>query len=97
MWLGPPVETPDCGCSKRTSVWGVWMPLNNRVLRVTFLVLGMILLANQAGASPLTWEVVGVTFHDGGTASGHSDFDADTDEFSNINVIQTELPVDCFP
>ncbi len=44
---------------------------------------------SQVCASTLTWNLEGVTFLDGGTATGSFGFDADTGNFSNINIVTT--------
>ena len=46
-------------------------------------------LAAQSHAAPLTWHLQGVTFADGGTASGSFVFDADSTAYSNINMVTT--------
>jgi hypothetical protein len=40
-------------------------------------------------AQPLTWTLQGVTFSDGGTASGSFQYDAATQTYSNINITTT--------
>jgi PEP-CTERM motif len=47
------------------------------------------LLSAGAWASPLTWTLQGVTFTDGGTASGSFVFDATSGIFSSINITTT--------
>lgn len=50
--------------------------------------LAMICLA-PAWAVPVGWTLNGVTFNDGGTASGSFTYDADTNQFSAINIVTT--------
>jgi len=56
-----------------------------------FGLIAAVLFFSCAGASAgtLTWTISGVTFNDGGTASGTFDYDADTDTFSNIDITTT--------
>lgn len=46
-------------------------------------------LASQAYAATLTWNLLDVSFEDGGTATGSFGFDADTGNFSNVNITTT--------
>jgi len=43
----------------------------------------------QAAAVPITWVLSGVTFSDGGTATGSFAYDADTNVYSFVNVTTT--------
>jgi hypothetical protein len=45
--------------------------------RLIFLIALVLFSATQADAVPLTWNLSGVTFLDGGTATGSFTFDAD--------------------
>ena len=45
--------------------------------------------ASLAIAAPATWTLSGVTFADGGTASGSFAYDASTNTYSNINITTT--------
>jgi hypothetical protein len=42
-----------------------------------------------ASATPITWNLVGVTLLDGGTATGSFVFDADTTTYSSIDIVTT--------
>ena len=42
-----------------------------------------------ASAKPVTWVLQGVTFSDGGTASGSFVYDADTNTYSSVNITTT--------
>lgn len=60
-------------------------------------VVGVVLTAAPAVAVPISWTLSGVTFDDGGTASGSFFYDADTDVFSawSISIVAgsvTALP-----
>ena len=48
--------------------------------------------SQPASATPLTWNLVGVTFDDGGTATGSFVFDADTGLFSAISIVTSPDP-----
>jgi hypothetical protein len=54
--------------------------------------LGVLGFGQRASATPLTWDLVGVTFSDGGTATGSFVFDADTGAFSAISVVTSPDP-----
>ena len=43
-------------------------------------------VAAQAVAAPLTWVLSGITFSDGGTASGSFVYDANTNTYSSVNI-----------
>ena len=47
------------------------------------------LLSVSASAAPLLWTLSGVTFADGGTASGSYIYDATTNTYSSVHVITT--------
>ena len=47
------------------------------------------LSAPSVSANPILWNLVGVTFDDGGTASGSFVYDADTNTYSNISITTT--------
>jgi hypothetical protein len=53
------------------------------------LVAALTTLALAASATPITWNLVDVTFGDGSTASGRFVFDADTTTYSSINIVTT--------
>jgi ethanolamine utilization protein EutP (predicted NTPase) len=58
--------------------------------RFLFLVLASGLCANVASAKPVLWTLQGVTFNDGGTASGSFVYDAYTNTYSSINITTTD-------
>ena len=47
------------------------------------------LLVASASATPLVWTLTGVTFTDGGTASGSFMYDPATNTYSNVNITTT--------
>jgi hypothetical protein len=47
---------------------------------------GVIFSAPNASAGLILWHLVGVTFADGGTASGSFDYNADTNTYSFVNI-----------
>jgi uncharacterized protein (TIGR03437 family) len=47
----------------------------------------IVLSAAAALCDPVTWTLYNATFNDGGTATGYFVFDADTDTFSNWNIV----------
>ncbi|MEP7354005.1 MAG: hypothetical protein ABI824_12310, partial [Acidobacteriota bacterium] len=49
----------------------------------------MTLGSPTVGAAPITWYLQGVTFADGGTASGSFVYDATTNVYSGVNVSVT--------
>ncbi|MBW4553261.1 MAG: hypothetical protein KME35_19430 [Aphanocapsa sp. GSE-SYN-MK-11-07L] len=50
-----------------------------------------------ANAFPLTWTLNNVKFTDGATATGNFDFDADSSDYTNINIIINGGTVPNFP
>lgn len=54
-----------------------------------FAALALSFLAVSASAAPLVWTLQGVTFTDGGTASGSFMYDAATNTYSNVNITTT--------
>lgn len=50
---------------------------------------GLLVGSMSAIAMPITWNLQGVTFNDGGTASGSFVYDADTSTYSSINIQTT--------
>ena len=50
------------------------------------------MLSQAAQAIPVTWVLSGITFADGGTASGTFVYDADANVFSAINIVTTPNP-----
>ncbi len=56
------------------------------VLRI---LLGLSVCSVFASAGPVVWTLSGVTFSDGGTASGSFVYNADTNTYSSINVTTT--------
>ena len=59
-----------------------------RIEMLRLLALGVMMIAWTADvqATPITWTLSGVTFDDGGTATGSFVFDADTGNYSNISI-----------
>ncbi len=53
------------------------------------IVIALTILAFAASATPITWNLVDVTFGDGSLASGSFVFDADTTTYSSINIVTT--------
>jgi hypothetical protein len=58
-------------------------------LRILFTLLGLSIFSVSASAFPRVWTLSGVTFADGGTASGTFTYDASTNTYSAINVTTT--------
>jgi hypothetical protein len=58
----------------------------NKIFTAMLTGLVFALSASMAHAIPINWNLSGVTFDDGGTASGSFDFDADTSVYSNISI-----------
>ena len=58
-------------------------------LRILFTLLGLGVFSVSASAIPVRWTLTGVTFSDGGTASGSFIYDADTNTYSNISITTT--------
>jgi hypothetical protein len=54
--------------------------------------LSLLGFSQRASATPLTWNLLGVTFDDGGTATGSFVFDADTGTFSAISIVTSPDP-----
>jgi hypothetical protein len=50
---------------------------------------GVIFSAPNASAGMILWHLAGVTFADGGTASGSFDYNADTNTYSFVNITTT--------
>ena len=63
--------------------------MKNEVLRALAGAACAFLLAGFALAEPVVWTLNGVTFNDGGTASGSFTYDAGTNTFSSINITTT--------
>ena len=61
----------------------------NLVLGITTVGLNLAVISPQAMAFSLTWTLDNASFIDGGTASGSFDYDADTNEYTNINISTT--------
>jgi hypothetical protein len=57
--------------------------------RVLLALLGVVILSASAAAAPRMWTLSGVTFSDGGTASGSLIYDADTNTYSGISITST--------
>jgi len=62
------------------------IPQNKLMFKISAL---FVLLSVGACAGPITWTLQGVTFADGGTASGSFVFDATADVYSSINITTT--------
>ena len=58
-------------------------------LRILFTVCALGVCSRSALANPRLWTLAGVTFDDGGTASGSFVYDADLNQFSAVNVTTT--------
>lgn len=58
-------------------------------LRILLTVLGLAVFSVTASAIPVRWTLSGVTFSDGGTASGSFIYDADLNQYSNISITTT--------
>lgn len=63
-------------------------PLRNPLQVITLLLL-FSLFSLTAKAFPMVWNLDGVTFNDGGTASGSFTYDADTNMYSDIAISTT--------
>jgi hypothetical protein len=50
----------------------------------------LMMLTTSISAAPVHWNLVGVNFDDGATASGSFTYDADTNEFSGVSVVTTD-------
>jgi hypothetical protein len=59
------------------------------VFGVVALLVAAMVAPTTSKASPILWTLSGVTFDDGSTASGSFVFNADTDQYSSIDVITT--------
>ena len=62
------------------------MTLSLRLFSISTLLIG---LSAAASAGPILWTFSGATLTDGGTITGSFDFDADTNTYSNVNVVTT--------
>lgn len=60
-----------------------------RSLAIAASLLVFLCLPSIASADGVTWDLVGVTFGDGGTASGSFFYDAGTNTVSDINIVTT--------
>ena len=60
-----------------------------RVALATALVVGSAFMAVPANASTITWTLSGVTFDDGGTASGSFTIDTSTGQLTTFDIITT--------
>ena len=58
----------------------------NRVVAVLATVAAVLSYSTPAFSAVKTWTLIGVTFDDGGTATGTFDFDADTQDTTNISI-----------
>ena len=57
-----------------------------KILLSSGFVVFLMVLSFAGHAAVVTWQLVSVTFDDGGVANGSFDYDADTDTFSAINI-----------
>ena len=57
-----------------------------KILLSSGFVVFLMVLSFAGHAAVVTWQLVSVTFEDGGVATGSFDYDADTDTFSAINI-----------
>jgi hypothetical protein len=55
----------------------------------SILLLVTLLVSLTANAAPVTWTVNSLMFDDGGTGSGTFSYDADTNTYSNIDILTT--------
>jgi PEP-CTERM motif-containing protein len=68
-----------------------------RLILVAAIVVSTILIgAAPLGAAPITWELIGVTFFDGSTATGSFDYDAAANIYSSISVTTAGAAVSGF-
>ncbi|HEY3348398.1 MAG TPA: hypothetical protein VGM13_01315 [Thermoanaerobaculia bacterium] len=58
-------------------------------MRKALLALFVLGLTSAASANPVIWTLNGVTFTDGGTASGSFVYNADTNTYSSVNITTT--------
>jgi hypothetical protein len=59
------------------------------VRKVFFSLLAVALVSGSASAIPVRWTLSGVTFTDGGTASGSFVYDADLNAYSSVSITTT--------
>lgn len=64
-------------------------PVRIRCLIIASVLLALFSLPPIASADGITWDLVGVTFSDGGTASGSFVYDATTNTYSDIDITTT--------
>jgi hypothetical protein len=60
-----------------------------RIRRTVLMICSIFAFAGSLAATPLVWTLSGVTFNDGGLASGSFVYDAVTNTYSSINVTTT--------
>lgn len=58
-------------------------------MKISMLAVAFILAGTSLVAVPVQWQLVGVTFGDTGTAAGSFVYDADTNQYSSVNVVTT--------
>jgi hypothetical protein len=61
------------------------------LLRSAPVLLAALLLGANASAAPVQWTLNDVVFDDGESVTGSFDYDADTNSYSNINIVTIEL------
>src|SRR5579885_3048511 len=64
-------------------------------LRCALIAIAKVSSVPSASAATILWTLQGVTFGDGGKASGSFDYNADTNTFSSIDIVTT--PGSSFP
>ncbi|HQQ77511.1 MAG TPA: IPTL-CTERM sorting domain-containing protein [Thermoanaerobaculia bacterium] len=57
--------------------------------KAALLLLALCFLSGNADAIPVVWQLNGVTFADGGTASGSFVYDSSTNTYSSVNITTT--------
>ena len=65
------------------------MSISTKFVKTIALVAVTVMMSMSANAAPVVWTLNGVTFDDGGTASGSFTYDADTNTFSAIAITTT--------
>ena len=66
--------------------------MNRKLLPFVILALGVVALLSVPGiasADNVTWDLSGVTFNDGGTATGSFVYNADTNTVSSVDIVTT--------
>ncbi len=71
--------------------------MNRFTLTIAALLCATIIGAGHLSAAPVTWTLTGVTFNDGGTASGTFTWNADTDTIGDYSISVTGGNTGTFP